>query len=62
MADLTSHEMEELQVDAALGRKSKINTPEAVEFRKNHERFIKEVKAKGGTVHINSDHPDLSNN
>ena len=59
MPELDSEEMIEISLDAALGRPSRLQTPEAVEFRKKQDGFVKEVEAKGGEVHVPHEHPHL---
>lgn len=55
---LTSEQMIELEIDANLGRPSKITTPEAVAFRKEAEDFAKKVHARGGIVDLPFEIPD----
>lgn len=57
---LTTEEMQELTVDALLGRKSKITTPDARRFRADTEAYAKKVKVRGGVLDIPFEHPDLS--
>jgi hypothetical protein len=58
---MNSDDMQEIALDAALGRPSRLKTGEAKAFRKKMDDFTRKAKANGDTVHIPAEHEDISN-
>lgn len=54
---LTTEQVERITVEATLGKEPTLTSKEELAFRKEVERDISKIKAKGGQVEIESDNP-----
>lgn len=56
---LTSEEMAQIGHDATLGVPSKLQTPEAKEYRKHADEFVRKAKRKGQIIDQPHECPNL---